>query len=105
MSWSKATSGPPHHVIDRAEAWFGDVAQTDRAQSMPESVSEQHTKQVEWCVQTIKEFAGSLPYGYHMSASANGSASVGGVLLWNVTMGAYRPVPIPPEDSLGDPLE
>lgn len=113
MSWGRSAAGAPQHVIEAAELWGEQVETIDRTGQVPNEIAEKHQRQIDRAIRTVSEFAGSLPVGYHMTVSANGSVNLAGSPeTWSVTLGAYKPVPIvtariidDAPDTLGDPLE
>lgn len=95
MSWGRSASGAPQVAIEAAEHWGEQVEQIDRLAGTPNDIAQKHQLQIDRCVRAVSEFAGSLPPGYHMSVTANGSVNLAGSPEnWSVGFSAYRPVPI-----------
>lgn len=96
-----------------AELWGEQVERLDRDAQVPNEIAEKHQLQIDRCVRAVSEFAGSLPWGYHMTVRAGGAVNLAGSPeTWEITLGAYKPVPIVTAriiddvpDTLGDPLE
>lgn len=95
MTWARSASGAPQHAIEQAEGWPTEVILSDRALAVSEATHEKHERQIERCIGVVKEFAGSLPLGYHMTAKASGGVNLAGSPEeWSITLRAYKPVPI-----------
>lgn len=95
MTWARSASGAPQFAIEQAEGWLSDLPLADRALAVCELTHAKHERQMERCIAVVKEFAGSLPVGYHMTAKANGAVNLAGSPEeWSITLGAYKPVPI-----------
>lgn len=113
MTWTASAVGAPPFAIEQAEGWLAQVALTDRARAVSAVTHALHQRQVERCVHAVKEFAGALPAGYHLTASANGAVHLAGSPEeWGITLRAYKPVPNvrarvidDTPDTLGNPLK